>query len=126
MLRITAIASEKLVVKLEGRLVGPWVKELKKTVSRRNGPYHALEIDVSDLTFADDKGERALRWLHRMGARFRGKEPFSEYLFQRLKIPLFAAGEGLNLGVGLVVGRRSVQHPRPVVAKPVRTRMEEH
>ncbi len=126
MLRITAITSDKLVVKLEGRLVGPWVKELKKTLLRTNGRYQPLEIDVSDLTFADDKGERALRWLHRMGARFQGKEPFPEYLFERLKIPLFAA-RGLDPGHAVVAnGRRSVQDPSHVVADPARTRVEEH
>ncbi|HVO61725.1 MAG TPA: hypothetical protein VMT53_12375 [Terriglobales bacterium] len=126
MLRITAITSDKVVVKLEGRLVGPWVRELKKTILRTNGRCQPLEIDVSDLTFADEKGERALRWLHRMGAHFQGKEPFAEYLFQRLKIPLFAACGGLNQGDELVVGRRSVQRNAPVVGKSARTRMEEH
>jgi hypothetical protein len=87
-LRITEIARDKVVLKLEGRLVGPWVDELKKTVLRTNGQSQPLEIDVSDLTFADDDGDKALRWLHRMGARFHGKGPCAKYLFERLKIPL--------------------------------------
>lgn len=90
MLRITAITSDKkLVLKLEGRLAGPWVDELRKTVLL-SAWCQPLEIDVSSLTFADDEGEQSLSWLHRMGASFRGKGPFPHYLFERLKIPLLS------------------------------------
>jgi len=88
MLRITVATGDKVVVKLEGRLVGPWVEELRKTVWQTNAWRQPLEIDVRDLTFADDEGEKALAWLHRSGARFHGKTLFSEYLFGQLKIPL--------------------------------------
>ena len=88
MLRITATTSDKVVLKIEGRLVGPWVDELKKTVWRSDGSPGRLEIDVEDLTFADDEGEKTLSWLHKMGARFQGRGLFSEYLFERLNIPL--------------------------------------
>jgi len=88
-LRITAATTtDKVVLKLEGRLAGPWVDELRKTVWRTNGSRQPLEIDVADLTHVDEDGEKALLWLHRMGARFRGQRPFSQYLFERLKIPL--------------------------------------
>ena len=88
MLRITAITNAKIVLKLEGRLVGPWVDELMRAVLRIRRRRKPLVIDVSGLTFADDNGEEALRWLHRKRARFIGKDPFSQYLFERLKIPL--------------------------------------
>lgn len=87
-LRITESTSDRVALKLEGRLVGPWVEELRKTVLRTVRLYKPLDVDVSDLTYADDKGERALRWLHGMGAQFRGKGLFSEFLFDRLNIPL--------------------------------------
>ena len=88
MLRITASATEKVVLKLEGRLVGPWVDELTNIVFRSDGWCRPLEIEVSGLTFADDDGEKALSWLHEMGARFQGKGSYSKYLFDRLEIPL--------------------------------------
>ena len=88
-LRITPAATDTGVLKLEGRLVGPWVEELRKAVFRTEVWPERLEIDVKDLTFADDDGENALCWLHRMGVRFQGKGAFSEYLFERLKIPLY-------------------------------------
>jgi hypothetical protein len=87
-LRITATTTDKVVLRLEGRLVGPWVDELRETVWRRNGWRQPLEIDVADLTYVDEDGEKTLSWLHSMGARFQGKGPFSAYLFERLKIPL--------------------------------------
>jgi len=89
-LRITVTTNNKVSLKLEGRLVGPWVDELRNTVWQTNGWRQPFEIDVADLTFADEDGENALSWLHRMGARFLGKGPFSGYLFERLKIPLFS------------------------------------
>jgi hypothetical protein len=89
-LRITVIPNETVGLKLEGRLVGPWVDELKNTVRRMNDWRKPLEIDVADLTFADEDGENVLAWLHGMGAHFKGKGPFSGYLLERLKIPLFS------------------------------------
>ena len=88
MLRITATTTDKIVLKLEGRLVGPWVDELRTTVFRINGRCAPLEIDVSGLTFADEDGEKALSWLHKMGTRFQGNDSSLKYLFERLTIPL--------------------------------------
>ena len=96
MLRITITTTDKVALKLEGRLVGPWVEELRNAVWRTNESRARLEIDVEDLTFADDDGEKALSWLHRMGARFQGRSPFSEYLFGRLKIPLHLRPAAVN------------------------------
>ena len=87
-LRISIITADKVVLKLEGRLVGPWVNELRDTVWRTDGWRDPMEIDVADLTFADDEGENALCCLHRLGARFHGRGLFSGYLLDRLNIPL--------------------------------------
>lgn len=89
-LRISQNPVEKHVLKLEGRLVGPWVDELTKTVCGTSGWPMPLEIDVSDLTYADEDGERTLCWLHRSGVRFKGNGPFTEFLFEHLNIPLSA------------------------------------
>ena len=98
MLRITATTTDKVVLRLEGRLVGPWVDELRKTVWRTEVWRRPLEIDVTDLTYVDEDGENALSWLHRMGARFQGKGPFSGYLFERLKIPLHSRETAFDKG----------------------------
>lgn len=89
-LRITVSTSDEIIgLKLEGRLAGPWVDELIKTVLQSNGRFQSFVIDVSDLISADQDGENALGWLHRRGARFEGRGPFPEYLSARLEIPLF-------------------------------------
>ena len=88
MLRITTITNEKFVLRLEGRLAGPWVNELEKTVSQAETLSLPIEVDVWDLTYADLAGERALSRLHRKGACFKGKGSYAEYLLRRLKIPM--------------------------------------
>lgn len=86
-LRITKITSvDRIVLRLEGRLVGPWVRELEKNVSHNE--VLPLEIDVWDLTYADLAGERVLSRLHQKGACFKGRAPYPEYLFKQLRIPL--------------------------------------
>jgi hypothetical protein len=99
-LRITTTAADKVLMKLEGRLVGPWVDVLRKDVFQTGAWARPLAVDVSDLTFADEDGESALSWLHRMGARFQGKGSFSEYLFERLNIPLFSREAKFDEGDG--------------------------
>jgi ABC-type transporter Mla MlaB component len=88
-LRITATTADNIVLKLEGRLVGPWVDELRQAVLRTDQCSRLLQIDVSELRYADEEGAAVLCWLHRQGARFEGRGPFADYLFKRLRIPLF-------------------------------------
>ena len=85
-----------MVLKLEGRLVGPWVPELMTAVLRAQAFSLPIEIDVWDLTYADLEGEKAIARLHQKGARFKGKSPYSEYLFQRLQIRLFSRTPGFD------------------------------
>lgn len=87
MLRITvADNDDKVTLKLEGRLVGVWVHELWTVVHRTELQHRRFEVDIRDLTFADDEGEQALLWLYRMGAKFPGGGSFSEFLCNRLGI----------------------------------------
>jgi hypothetical protein len=57
---------------LQGRLVGPWVGELrtswKKTHGNHSGGTHI--VDLSDVTFIDNRGERLLRTMSKEGAQF--------------------------------------------------------
>jgi len=96
MLRITQSSTGADVLTLEGRLVGPWVHELRKTLSSARGQNGPLKIDVSDLTYADEEGEKELWSLHTVGVHFQGKGLFSEFLFKRLSIPLSSPEEGFD------------------------------
>jgi hypothetical protein len=66
MLRITAADenSPNPLVKLEGKLVGPWVDEARRACGGGAG----LRLDLSALTFVDAAGARLLRELLQGGA----------------------------------------------------------
>ena len=67
-LKITVIeSSEGAVLRLEGRLVGPWVAEFNKAVAAcGNRP---LSVDLTDTTYVDAAGRRALASARDRGAR---------------------------------------------------------
>ena len=70
MLRITTHSSaDSVTFQLEGRLVGPWVKELCDCWQRSpcDGK-RAVHIDLRAVTFVDAAGEALLADLYRQGA----------------------------------------------------------
>jgi len=73
MLRITADDEPRVVsFRLEGRLEGPWVKELEHCwhgmVARAGTPQ--LRVDLTGVTFVDAAGKAQLTAMHRQGAEF--------------------------------------------------------
>jgi anti-anti-sigma regulatory factor len=71
MLRITEImdGDPSVLLKLEGKLRGPWVEELGRVCSELNrGEPRAIRLDLSAVTFLDEAGIRLLRALMRGGA----------------------------------------------------------
>jgi hypothetical protein len=73
MLRITIHAAPRMVTfRLEGRLAGPWVKELDEcwrgALAGRREP--TLRVDLTDVTAIDAAGRACLAALHRQGAEF--------------------------------------------------------
>jgi len=75
-LRITEGDAESgWLLKLEGRLSGPWVPELEsawRSVSRAH-PGGAICIDLRDVDLVDAAGRRLLALMHHAGARFVSK-----------------------------------------------------
>lgn len=72
MLRITADDRPRVLsFRLEGRLEGPWVEELRKCwrgmVERAGTP--ALRVDLKGVTFIDAAGKAQLTAMHRQGAQ---------------------------------------------------------
>ena len=49
--------------KLEGRLVGPWVTELRRVAETSLAGSPGLALDLSGVSFVDRKGEELLREL---------------------------------------------------------------
>jgi anti-anti-sigma regulatory factor len=87
MLKISIVdTSAQCLIVLEGKLIAPWVTELKKTwaalaadLGRRE-----LVIDMANLTVVSTEGENALLELMRMGARFRCRGVFTKHIVQQL------------------------------------------
>lgn len=67
MLRITASESGPTAkLKLEGKLLGPWVDELNRCILGATNHQLLLELDLASLSFVDESGARALvEWIGR-------------------------------------------------------------
>ncbi len=64
MLKITREPGvESATLRLEGRLVGPWVAELRQVAETALNDSRRLVFDVSNVSFVDRKGEELLREL---------------------------------------------------------------
>jgi hypothetical protein len=73
MLRITTQHTpDRLVLKLEGRLSAPWVREADACwrAARANGEARAIEIDMRDVWGVDEEGRELLARMHQAGAGF--------------------------------------------------------
>jgi len=73
MLRITVHDSPRaLTFRLEGRLAGPWLREMEEcwqsTLARQGKPI--LCVDLTGVTSIDAAGQACLAALHRQGAAF--------------------------------------------------------
>jgi len=71
MLKITTkIEVGVLLLGLEGRLAGPWVKELEvcwQSAAGTQQPY-PVRLDLSSVTFIDEDGKDLLKKMYREGA----------------------------------------------------------
>ena len=70
MLRITVYEVPVTSFILEGRLVGPWVKELEKCWESQPaaGPARAVLVNLAAVTFIDSAGRDLLTRMRRQGA----------------------------------------------------------
>lgn len=78
MLRITQIDSHNshVVLKLEGRLVGPWVEEVSRACDKYLESKRPLELDLADVFYVDRNGVILLRTLKMRYVQFRGCSAF--------------------------------------------------
>lgn len=73
MLRITTHNdSNFFTFKVEGRLAGPWVKELRDCWQNMLADHRfpAIRVDLREVTFVDISGKELLGTLYRQGAQF--------------------------------------------------------
>jgi anti-anti-sigma regulatory factor len=78
--------SELTVLKLEGRLSGPWVGELERTWSdvTSKTPVGSVVVDLSDVTFIDSEGKKLLRRMFRQGADLRNGLLMTKYIVNQI------------------------------------------
>ena len=87
MLKITVQkGSGEKVIKLEGKLVQPWIKEFEATwqelLSARNGS--ALIVDLCSVTYAGEDGKQVLRLVHQAGARLLASSPLMSSIVKQI------------------------------------------
>jgi len=88
MLRITiAETATEQRWTLEGRLVQPWVGEMRTCWENRHRAQNgrSCTIDLSGVTFIDSRGLRLLRTLSKEGARFTGTGIYTKHVVEQLK-----------------------------------------
>ncbi len=73
---------------MQGRLVGPWVSELRTTWKRahKSQDKRACIIDLNDVTFIDKSGERLLRAMCKKGAQLIARGLYVKHVLEQVKI----------------------------------------
>ena len=88
MLRITLEEkSDAVVLKLEGRLAGPWAAELGRLWEEKapDLAQKKLSVDLRETTFADASGIRILKTIYsQTGATFLAGTPWTQYLAEEV------------------------------------------
>jgi anti-anti-sigma regulatory factor len=72
---------------LQGRLVAPWVRELRKSWSaaRKARDGRTCVVDLNDVTLIDEGGERLLSTMAREGAQLIAKGVFNKQFLEELQ-----------------------------------------
>ena len=84
---ITETATDRRWI-VQGRLVGPWVGELRRTWKRAHGSQdkRACIVDLHDVTFIDKSGERLLRAMSKKGAQLFARGLYIKHVLEQVKI----------------------------------------
>jgi hypothetical protein len=96
--KITILQSPKeATLKLEGRVVGPWVKEFEgawRSLAQSLGSKHLL-VDLSGVTYMGAEARDLLAAIHsETGADFVADSPMTKYLAEQARRSTKALQEG--------------------------------
>jgi hypothetical protein len=71
---------------LQGRLVGLWVSEMRRSWKRTHATDNSLKciVDLCDVTFIDKKGERLLQTMSKEGVQFIARGIYMKHLLQEM------------------------------------------
>ena len=72
---------------LQGRLVSPWVNELKASWKKAHSPAQGRRciVNLDEVTFIDKSGERMLRSMSKQGACFVASDVYVKHVLDRLR-----------------------------------------
>src|SRR5579862_9848296 len=87
MLRITIQESaQTCTFKLEGKLTGPWVRELEQswTAVKSTSSGQAIIVDLADVAFIDGAGRALLARMHEGGARLLACSPLNQSIVDQI------------------------------------------
>jgi anti-anti-sigma regulatory factor len=85
MLRITTVEdADAIIFRLEGKLAGPWVKELETCCRNDAGGPNGLRIDLREVTFIDAAGKKLLARLHQDGAELEAADCMTKAIIETI------------------------------------------
>jgi anti-anti-sigma regulatory factor len=72
---------------LQGRLVAPWVNELKASWKKSHGTAQGKKciVNLDEVTFIDKSGERVLRYMSKQGAQLIARDVYVKHVLDRLR-----------------------------------------
>jgi hypothetical protein len=103
MLKITIHPSPRETrLRLEGRLAGPWVAELRQAwlqcglAAASDG--RAAVLDLREVDFVDSEGETLLAEMHGRGVRLEASSPLIQHMVEGIAAGECATVEGKSAG----------------------------
>jgi len=88
MLRITLVSEAELtVLRLEGKLSGPWVSELKRCWDQLPGKTarQPVAVDLSEVTYVSPEGKALLKSIWRQGANLESDSLLTRFMVSELR-----------------------------------------
>jgi hypothetical protein len=74
----TGTPNRSVTLKLEGRVVGPWVGELCRICEPLLAEDRALNLDLAEVSYVDEEGVTALNRFKSGGVKLKNCSPFVE------------------------------------------------
>ncbi len=99
MLRVTKTnQNETVTLKLEGRLVGPWVQEVTRVWDDTAGtPTGGYVVDLRSVTFVDSPGRALLATMSRHGAQLIATDCLTRNIVDEIQKESYSRPESRNI-----------------------------
>ena len=87
MLRVTTMhEGQTVTLKLEGKLIGPWVEEVTRVwTNTTQTPRYSYIVDLCSVTFIDKPGRELLADMSRRGARFVASDCLTRTIIEEIQ-----------------------------------------